>query len=548
MIAYDRNTPVLFIIFRRPETTAKVFEQIRKAAPKRLYIAADGPRNEEERIECEAARNVVEFIDWDCNVFRLYQEINLGCDKHCFQAISWFFEHEPEGIVLEDDCLPSYSFFGFCSTLLAKYRNDERIGHISGGNYQFGNKRGDGSYYFSNLTHVWGWASWRKVWQEHQFRENNFELFEKLDYLSYLPSHAPFQYYWETMYLLSNSLSSVGWDFKYAYTNLVNNRLSVIPNVNFISNIGCHVNATHILCNHLFSSISNEEIEEINHPTFVCPDICADLYSQIKEYNLCGDFFCWNSTLFFKSKIERMTRNKSIKMKIPKIIHQIYEDPKGPSFAMCEISKSWKELNSDWEYKFWNKEDIDSFMKENYPELISVYNSFSYDVQRWDAIRYLILYKIGGLYVDMDYECIENISPILYEVECALGMEPKGHSLIRHMPYIIGNAFMASIPGHPFFEELIHAVFYEKDDSYLSTDKSGKIVLDTTGPYMITRVYNKSECQKQITLIPDDLVAPLTRNEVKRLMKNELTECLKNKIENAFAIHYFFGSWLNQIK
>lgn len=174
MISYNRNTAILLIVFRRPDTTQKVFDRIREVKPKKLYIAADGPRNEIERNECDVTRAIVSCIDWDCEVVKLYQERNLGCDKHCFQAISWFFEQESEGIVLEDDRVPSRSFFGFCSTLLEKYRDDERIGHIAGSNYQFGKKRGDGSYYFSNLTHAGGWAGWRRVWKNVR---NNWELF-----------------------------------------------------------------------------------------------------------------------------------------------------------------------------------------------------------------------------------------------------------------------------------------------------------------------------------------------------------------------------------
>lgn len=96
--------------------------------------------------------------------------------------------------------------------------------------------------------------------------------------------------------------------------------------------------------------------------------------------------------------------------KIPKIIHQIYENYSGPSVLLLQLGKTWKEHHPDWEYRFWNKESIDNFMKKYYPELIPIYNVFRYPVQRWDAIRYLILYQIGGLYVDLDYEYLEQIT------------------------------------------------------------------------------------------------------------------------------------------
>ena len=546
MIPYDRNTAILLILFRRPDTTRKVFERIREVRPKRLYIAADGPRNETECKDCEAARAIVSCIDWDCEAVRLYQERNLGCDIHCYQAISWFFGLEPEGIILEDDCVPSLSFFGFCSTLLERYRHDERIGHVAGSNYQFGKKRGDGTYYFSNLTHVGGWAGWRRVWK-NVCCDKNYPLFGRLNYLSSLPSHAPFQTHWNKYFGMANRNLDFCWDFRYAYTNLINNRLSVIPNYNLISNIGCSDKATHYIKDYPFADIKNEEIDTILHPSFICPDIEADLYSQAKEYNSSKESLIKQDDVFYlKERLNTVIVNNHIKPKIPRIIHQIYEDMSGPTPLLRGISQSWKELNPDWEYRFWNKKDIDAFLGMYYPDLIPIYQAFPYDVQRWDAVRYLILYKIGGLYVDMDYECTENISPLLCETECAMGMEPRGNAVLRRMPYIVGNAFMATVPGHPYFKELIDAVFHDnKNRGALYPERS---ILDTTGPYMTTRVYDNSKYKEQVSLIPAELVAPLTRDEVLKVMDDEISEGLANKIENSFAIHYFLGSWYEQTK
>lgn len=546
MISYNRNTAILFILFHRPDTTQRVFDRIREVKPKKLYIAADGPRNEIERNKCHMTRAIVSCIDWDCEVVKLYQERNLGCDAHCYQAISWFFEQEPEGIILEDDCVPSLSFFGFCSTLLERYRNDERIGHIAGSNYQFGKKRGDGTYYFSNLTHLGGWAGWRRVWKNVHC-DKNYPLFGRLNYLSNLPSHAPFQTHWNKYFGMANYNPDFCWDFRYAYTNLINNRLSIIPNHNLISNIGCVNKATHYIKDYPFADIKNEEIDSIIHPSFVCPDVEADLYSQTKEYNFSWESLTRQEDVFhLKEKLNTVTINNHIKLKIPRIIHQIYEDLAGPPSPLVKISQSWKELNPEWEYRFWNKNDINMFLETYYPELIHIYRAFPYDVQRWDAIRYLILYKIGGLYVDMDYECTENITPILCETECAMGMEPKGHAILRRMPHIVGNAFMATIPNHPYFEELINAVFHDNKNVESLYPKLS--ILDTTGPYMTTRIYDDSKYQEQVSLIPAELIAPLTKDEVLKVINGETSEILENKIEESFAIHYFFGSWYGQTK
>lgn len=547
MLAYNQNTPILLIIFNRASTTQEVFDRIRKVKPKRFYVAADGPRTEVERVDCEEARSVVSSIDWDCEVFRLYQECNLGCDSHCYQAISWFFEQETEGIILEDDCLPSFSFFGFCSVLLAYYRNDERIGHIGGSNYQFGDKRGDGSYYFSNLTHVGGWAGWRRVWLSQRLNDERYALFEHFDYLSYLASHAPFRSHWNMYFGLANRSIQIGWDFRYAYTNLTNNRLSIIPNKNLISNIGCYDKATHFIIDYPFANLANEEIEEIIHPSFVCPDIKADLYTQMREYNSQGDFEKRQDVVtYLKDRLNASVKKEMKTPSIPRVIHQIYEDMEGPPSSLLKISESWREKNLDWEYRFWTKKDINEFLSDFYPELIPIYTSFHYAVQRWDAIRYLILYKLGGVYVDMDYECTESIASLLQGVECAMGLEPAGHCVLRRKPYIVGNAFMATIPRHPYFKELIDTVFYKANR--ISYSSPAQEILNSTGPYMTTRVYENSLYQERVSLIPAGLISPLTREEILDMMNGEISADIKDKIEKSYAIHYFFGSWYVQTK
>ena len=173
------NTPILFLIFNRPDTTFKVFEEIRKIKPAKLYIAADGPRpnviGEEEK--CTASRNIIKQVDWDCDVKTLFREKNLGCKIAVSSAISWFFENVEEGIILEDDTFPTQSFFWFCQELLDFYRNDSRIMHISGNNFQLGKIRGEGSYYFSKYNHIWGWATWKRAWRFYDVSLNTFPIF-----------------------------------------------------------------------------------------------------------------------------------------------------------------------------------------------------------------------------------------------------------------------------------------------------------------------------------------------------------------------------------
>ena len=543
MLVFDKNTPVLFLVFNRPDATRRVFSQIRKAAPKKLYIAADGPRYPQEKSDCEEVIKIVSGIDWDCDVFTLFRTENLGCGIAISQAVSWFFKNETEGIVLEDDCLPSDSFFGFCSAMLNKYRNDTRIGHISGGNYQRGLSRGDGSYYFSFLTNVWGWAGWRRVWENFDFNLKTFPTFDNLQYIENMPSHSPFKNYWNDKFWERHHNESNSWGFQYSYLNLVNNRLSIIPNVNLISNIGCFDKATHYIKNHPFADIPLGELDQIVHPSFVVADIAADIHSQSLELNISPSNINGDGFFFMQKKLLSIVSGKDDCMIIPKIIHQIYFDMSGPPVYLKEISQTWQEKHPEWEYRFWNKDAVEQFLESDFPEFISLYNSFPFDVQRWDFVRYLILERLGGLYVDMDYECIEPVDSLLWNCSCCFGMEPDGHALRLNKPFIIGNAMMACVPGHEFLSRIIKDI---SSSGLQEHNHKGIQIIETTGPYMVNRVYNAYERKDDVTLLPAELVAPLTLEENQKLISGVETPEMEKKVEKAFAIHYFLGSWTEQ--
>ncbi len=163
------GTPVLFLIFNRPDTTTRVFEAIREARPSRLYVAADGPRadKEGEAQRCLETRKITEAVDWPCEVRRLYREENLGCKLAVSSAITWFFTHEEEGIILEDDCLPDQSFFPFCAAMLERYRDDGRIMMVLGTSLLPPGGGPDADYLFTQYFLIWGWATWRRAWEKY---------------------------------------------------------------------------------------------------------------------------------------------------------------------------------------------------------------------------------------------------------------------------------------------------------------------------------------------------------------------------------------------
>lgn len=283
------NTPILFLVFNRLEPTKKVFESIKKAQPPRIYIASDGPRKNinGEIEEVERVRNyILQNINWDCEVKTLFREKNLGCKYAVSDAISWFFKNEEQGIILEDDCLPNESFFWFCEELLEKYKNDFRVWHISGDNFQDNKLRGDGTYYFSQYSHVWGWATWANRWQHYDVEISSFKsFFENINMRSVYKNKND-QLYWLNIFQNVYDGKIDTWDYQWTYTILINNGLSILPNKNLISNIGFGKNATHTTSSESeFSNIPKFELDRLMiHPEFTLPDIDADIYTGKKMF------------------------------------------------------------------------------------------------------------------------------------------------------------------------------------------------------------------------------------------------------------------------
>ncbi|MEM4605436.1 MAG: hypothetical protein QW103_00140 [Candidatus Pacearchaeota archaeon] len=237
---FKLTTPVLFLIFNRIETTKKVFAEIRKARPTKLYIAADGPRNEEEKKKTDAVRKyVLENIDWPCKVKTLLRDKNLGCKYAVSSAITWFFENEERGIILEDDCLPSQSFFRFCQELLERYKDDERVMQISGTNIERISKIKE-DYFFTPCFNAWGWATWRRAWKNYdvemkewkkiRFSKNFLEIVKDYSFLDKIKS-------WR-LYQLTYAKKIDTWDYQWIFCCLINNALCIIPKKNLITNIG----------------------------------------------------------------------------------------------------------------------------------------------------------------------------------------------------------------------------------------------------------------------------------------------------------------------
>lgn len=290
MSVYHTSSPVLFLIFNRPDTTQLVFDQIRNAQPSRLYIAADGPRDgrPDDKLLCAQARSIIENIDWTCEVKTLFREKNLGCKYAVSESLEWFFKQEEEGIILEDDCLPSEDFFRLCDALLERYRYDTRISQIAGCNFQQGRKWGDASYYFSNILEVWGWASWRRVWQLYDpelLQYDETDVSTTLDIL-FNEQLVTTEYIDIFKLLKANEIDT--WDYQLKFINFFNNGLCVIPNVNLVSNIGFRGDATHTVdLDGRFANQPHGKLEgTLRHPHVILPSKMADFAMLDLEFSI----------------------------------------------------------------------------------------------------------------------------------------------------------------------------------------------------------------------------------------------------------------------
>ena len=242
------QTPVVMVVFNRPELVRRVFERVRAARPPKLLVVCDGPRasraTDSERVA--DVRKIFETaVDWPCEVIREYAEKNIGCMDRIHSGLNRAFALFEEAVILEDDCLPEPSFFSFCDEMLARYRDDKRVMNIAGTNFVADHYQSSSSYWFSHHPWTWGWASWRRAWQHNDF------------YLSGWDAHqtelrASFASRWERQYWIStfeharrDLRATDCWDFQWNFSCRINDGMSVVPRYNLIENLGFISDSTH---------------------------------------------------------------------------------------------------------------------------------------------------------------------------------------------------------------------------------------------------------------------------------------------------------------
>ncbi|OOC47844.1 hemolytic protein HlpA-like protein [Thioalkalivibrio versutus] len=283
------DSPVAYIAFNRPQHTEKTFAVLREQRPSQLFIIADGPRpgHPTDAERCAAVREIVEQVDWPCEVHRHYADSNMGLKQRVSSGLDWVFSQVERAIVLEDDCVAHPDFFRFCDALLDKYADDDRVSVITGNNFQNGHWRGDGSYYFSKYNHCWGWATWRREWLKY---EGSIPFWDKWkvseDWAQKTPDRVE-RRYWGRIFDGVRAGKFDSWAYPWTASLWYRGGLTATPNVNLVSNIGFGKESTHTGSRSSpVAELPTSEIGTLSHPSEVGQDLVAD--QHVFEFNFGG--------------------------------------------------------------------------------------------------------------------------------------------------------------------------------------------------------------------------------------------------------------------
>lgn len=277
------TTPVAFILFNRPDVTRRAFECIRAARPAKLFLIGDGARADRpgEAEQVAAARAVVKSVDWPCEVQRSFLDTNVGCGVRISTGVSWVFEHVEEAIFLEDDCLPHPDFFPYCRQLLERYRDDERVMHVHGNNFQGGARRGPYSYFFSKHPHCWGWATWRRAWKHFDLGMKSWPQAKTDGVLRSSCDSEDELAYWSNLFEARYQVGTPPtWNASWVYACWVQSGLCVYPNVNLVSNVGFGADAMNCQRKNPFAELPVQAIGDLRHPPHMVRDREADAFTN----------------------------------------------------------------------------------------------------------------------------------------------------------------------------------------------------------------------------------------------------------------------------
>lgn len=241
------DVPILMCVFNRPELTARVFEAIARQQPTHLLIAGDGPRADrtDDAPKVAQVRRLIQKIDWDCVVQCQFSPVNLGCRRQIAKAITWGFEQYERLIILEDDCVPNDSFFGYCREMLDHYADDANVMTVSGNSYP-NRHRSPYGYCFSKYPLIWGWASWRRAWKHYDLEMKSWQSeSNRLQVLNEFTESTAEREFWRDIFDRQAAGEINTWDYSWTYASWLQRGLTILPEQNLVTNIGFGDHATH---------------------------------------------------------------------------------------------------------------------------------------------------------------------------------------------------------------------------------------------------------------------------------------------------------------
>ncbi len=286
--------PVLLTVFNRPNETRQALARLKQVRPPVIFVAADGPRDtqpEDQRLCQEVRRLVAEEIDWSARVVTDFAPLNLGLRRRMASAISWALEQDDRVIVLEDDCLPDPSFFRFCTELLDRYADDQRVGVITGDNFQPEGFDCGASYYFSRYPHCWGWATWRRAWELYDDEMADWPADRESRWLMRLFPQPLEELYWRQIFDGTYSGKIQSWAYRWTYSCWRREMLTATPVRNLVTNIGIGEAASNTRdAERGKHGLATQVVDfPLVHPADVIHNSSADTYAQQHAFGLAKD-------------------------------------------------------------------------------------------------------------------------------------------------------------------------------------------------------------------------------------------------------------------
>lgn len=298
------STPVVLLVFNRPQQTRRVFEAIRTARPPKLLIVADGPRanRPEEPALCTEVLNICQEVDWPCEVITNFASTNMGCRNRVASGLTWAFEQVQEAIILEDDCLPHESFFRFCQELLDRHRDDTSVAMISGDCFLPGGyNRTCASYFFTRYAHIWGWATWRRAIQHYDVTMKKWPEVNSQGWLEdFFQNDPTLVAYWRSIFTQVYNGHINTWDYQLMLSFWLRGMISICPARNLISNIGFGADATHTKeANPRANMLVHEMKFPLVAPSTLTPDALADECAAWSVYGVPAFKGSWRMQMLF---------------------------------------------------------------------------------------------------------------------------------------------------------------------------------------------------------------------------------------------------------